>query len=391
MVEIGDVVTEAQPGFACGAQDPDGIFQFRMHNVSKSCQLELDKRRRVPPTAHKDIAKFRVNPGDVLFNATNSPDNVGKSVLVSELDEPAVFSNHFLRLRTDTHRLDPSYLWRWLQLHFDRGTFTAMCHQWVNQASLSREKLLNLPISLPPLDEQHRIAAILERADELRTKRRKVLAEFDNFADAAFQSTFGDALNHASASLGELTQITSGITKGRKVSAPTKPVPYLAVANVQAGHLQLDHVKSIDATDVEIERYALAKGDLVLTEGGDPDKLGRGTVWRNELPLCLHQNHIFRVRITNNSIVPDYLAAYLSSQPAKSYFLRAAKQTTGIASINMTQLRATPVHVPTASAQAAYLSRIRSAETLRRQVEVDAIRLDELFASLQSRAFSGDL
>lgn len=146
--------------------------------------------------------------------------------------------------------------------------------------------------------------------------------------------------------LAEIASVTSGITKGRRTAGATKPVPYLAVSNVQAGHLRLDVVKEIEATSAEIERFALEDGDLVLTEGGDPDKLGRGTVWRRELPLCLHQNHIFRVRLTKGQVSPDYLARYMASSQARSYFRRSAKQTTGIASINMTQLKALPVGVP---------------------------------------------
>lgn len=171
--------------------------------------------------------------------------------------------------------------------------------------------------------------------------------------------------------LAEIASVTSGITKGRRTSGPTKPVPYLAVSNVQAGHLQMDVVKEIEATPSEIERYALEGGDLVLTEGGDPDKLGRGTVWRRELPLCLHQNHIFRVRLTNGKVFPDYLARYMASSQARSYFLRSAKQTTGIASINMTQLKAMPVAVPQLEEQyriAAILDHADAIRAKRRQI-----------------------
>ncbi len=98
---------------------------------------------------------------------------------------------------------------------------------------------------------------------------------------------------HRRVPLAEIADVSSGITKGRRTTASTRAVPYLAVANVQAGHLALDNVKTIDATDAEVQRYALQPGDLVLTEGGDPDKLGRGTLWRGEIAECIHQNHIF--------------------------------------------------------------------------------------------------
>lgn len=83
-----------------------------------------------------------------------------------------------------------------------------------------------------------------------------------------------------------------------------------------------------------------------MTEGGDPDKLGRGAIIREPMENCIHQNHIFRVRLNRKAILPEFFAEYLQHQKSKRYFLRCAKQTTGIASINMKQLRALPVLVP---------------------------------------------
>ncbi len=147
--------------------------------------------------------------------------------------------------------------------------------------------------------------------------------------------------------LDELCDLCSGITKGRKIySMETANVPYMAVANVQDGKLRLENVKTIEATPVEIERYRLLPGDLLLTEGGDPDKLGRGAIWNGEIDVCIHQNHIFRARKTSERIDMGYLAHLVSSPYGKQYFLRQSKQTTGIASINMGQLKRFPVPLP---------------------------------------------
>ena len=202
---------------------------------------------------------------------------------------------------------------------------------------------------------------------------------------------FGDS-RAADVPLCDVADVASGITKGRRTAEPTLQVPYLAVANVQAGKLELDTVKGIASTRSEIERYRLRSGDLVLTEGGDPDKLGRGTVWRDELPLCIHQNHIFRVRIRDDvRVLPDYLAGFMASRGARSYFLRCAKQTTGIASINATQLRALPVRVPPIAEQRTYLARTEAVARQRAVVACSQARADGLFGSLQSRAFRGEL
>ena len=256
---------------------------------------------------------------------------------------------------------------------------------------LDSRVLEELLVPNPPLDEQRRIAAILDQADAIRAKRRQVRAHLDSLTQSIFHDMFGRT-GSPNARLVDIAAVSSGITKGRRTTAPTSPVPYLAVSNVQAGHLKLDIVKTIDATDGEISRYSLAPGDLVLTEGGDPDKLGRGAVWRGELATCLHQNHVFRVRVgSDEGVLPDYLAAFMAGRAARLYFMRAAKQTTGIASINMTQLKALPLHVPPVARQEEYVRRLRAIEKERRAVDQAYAAGDELFASLQARAFRGEL
>ena len=153
--------------------------------------------------------------------------------------------------------------------------------------------------------------------------------------------------NYPIVPLEELCDLCSGITKGRKNgSTVTVEVPYMAVANVQDGSLKLDNVKTIEATHEEIHRYRLLPGDLLLTEGGDPDKLGRGAIWNGEITSCIHQNHIFRARKASEYVDMEYLAHLVSSPYGKRYFLRQSKQTTGIASINMGQLKRFPVPLP---------------------------------------------
>ena len=153
--------------------------------------------------------------------------------------------------------------------------------------------------------------------------------------------------NYPIVPLEDLCDLCSGITKGRKIdSTVTVEVPYMAVANVQDGSLKLDNVKTIEATPEEIHRYHLMPGDLLLTEGGDPDKLGRGAIWNGEISSCIHQNHIFRARKASQHVDMEYLAHLVSSPYGKRYFLRQSKQTTGIASINMGQLKRFPVPLP---------------------------------------------
>lgn len=147
--------------------------------------------------------------------------------------------------------------------------------------------------------------------------------------------------------LRDVADIAAGITLGRKThETELVEVPYLRVANVQDGRLDISSIKTVKATHREIEKWALQDGDLVLTEGGDLDKLGRGACWREQLPLCIHQNHIFRVRFSSALYDPDFVSLQIRSEYGKRFFFAHAKKTTGIASINQQVLGSFPLLSP---------------------------------------------
>lgn len=351
--------------------------------------IERNTGRLLPYTSVRESGvqsgKYRFDSGDVLYSKIRP--NLNK---VARVDFNGLCSADMYALAAHPASISSAYLEHLLRSPLFVSYATNLSGR-ANIPKVNREQLMRFRFNLPPLDEQRRIAAILDHADALRVMRRRSVEALTELTDAAFVDCFGH-MPEPSTLLNDIATVSSGITKGRRTTDATSPVPYLAVANVQAGRLELRSVKTIDATSSEIERYRLKFGDLVLTEGGDPDKLGRGTVWRDELPLCLHQNHIFRVRIQDSSSLhPDYLSAFISSNQSRSYFLKSAKQTTGIASINMTQLKALPIHVPTAEAQSRYLDLVQSINAQRATVVASASVFDHLLRSLQSRAFRGEL
>lgn len=153
------------------------------------------------------------------------------------------------------------------------------------------------------------------------------------------------------AELGDICDIVGGVTVDAKRRGPDLvEVPYLRVANVQRGRLDLAVMKQIAVPQAQVERLRLCPGDVLLNEGGDRDKVGRGWVWDGQIDDCIFQNHVFRARPRDESIQPRWLSHYLN-EAARPYFLSGSKQTTNLASLSLTKVAATPVAVPPANEQ----------------------------------------
>ena len=171
--------------------------------------------------------------------------------------------------------------------------------------------------------------------------------------------------------LREVAFVQTGFAKGKVISGESVRLPYLRVANVQDGFLDLSEIKEVEVAPYEIERFRLQIGDVLLTEGGDFDKLGRGTLWRGEITNCLHQNHIFAVRTSQEFLEPLFFSYQTASPYGRKYFLECSKQSTNLASINSTQLKEFPVLLPPLAEQraiAAILSTWDEAITLTKRL-----------------------
>ena len=159
--------------------------------------------------------------------------------------------------------------------------------------------------------------------------------------------------------LGDLAEIVSGVTLGAKGEISDEVgVPYLRVANVQDGYFDLTEVKTIQVSRSQFEKLQLRYGDVLMNEGGDFDKLGRGSVWREEIKPCIHQNHVFRVRPRDGKLRSYFLAFWSQSEMGKKYFVLNSKQSTNLASINSTQLNRFPVVLPSSIEQERIEARI---------------------------------
>ena len=166
------------------------------------------------------------------------------------------------------------------------------------------------------------------------------------------------------AQLGQLADIRGGIAKNSNVTvADPTSVAYLSVANVQDGYLDLAELSTIEISRKDLARYSVLPGDVLMNEGGDLDKLGRGAIWAGQASPCVHQNHVFVVRC-KLTLLPGYLNIWTSGAAARRYFLLAGKQTTNLASISKTSLGELPVAVPSAEEQLAIATALSDIDAL---------------------------
>ena len=302
-----------------------------------------------------------------------------------------LFDNNVMGIVPDTTKVFTKYFYYILQMFdfYKLAVTTAV-------PSIRKTDVELIEIPLPPLAEQKRIATILDKADAIRRKRQDAIDLADTFLRSVFLEMFGDPVRNPmewdEAPLKDIAFIGSGVTKGKKYKdVELVEVPYMRVANVQDGWIDTSDMKTIFVSPTDVERYSMQKGDLLLTEGGDPDKLGRGAVWDGSVSPCIHQNHIFKVRFDTSVVIPEYASFLIGSIRGKKYFLRAAKQTTGIATINKTQLSNFQMLIPDIDRQKQFLNIVKNTAVTRNKLEQASLEANNLFSSLQLRAFRGDL
>lgn len=302
---------------------------------------------------------------------------------IKYFEKPFAIGADGVKLLEATNRIIPKYGYYFLQ--------TVKLPDAGYDRSFKYLKRITIPV--PDLETQNKIVAILDKAKAIVDKREQTIRKYDELLRAVFLEMFAPYQGFNLTNLVNVADITSGLTKGKKYSGKeTRFAPYMRVANVQDGFLDLSDIKKIEATDEEIERYNLNENDLLLTEGGDPDKLGRGTLWKNEIANCIFQNHIFRVRITDKKvIIPTFLSFQISSNYGKNYFLKAAKQTSGIASINSTQLKAFPVYIPPIERQNKFNEIVLKIEKVKKHLKRSLNISGNLQIALSQLAFNGQL
>lgn len=386
-VALEGLLTEIRPGFASGDDLDEGIFQIRMNNLSQSGELLLDKRRRVSPDA-KQVSWSLLEPGDVLFNATNSPELVGKTAFFIGCDEPVVFSNHFIRLRTHEDRLDPRYLTRWLQGEFQRGYFRAKAKQWVNQATFSQDRLVQMQIPLPPIDEQRRITAVLDAAEALQSKRRQALAKLDSLTQAIFIDMFGDPSSSTlfpRASIGSVAEVVTGNTPSRTIADYYGDhIEWVKSDNIRESGEITRASECLSELGRERGREAPAGSTLVVCIAGSPSSIGRVGLLDREAAF----NQQINALLPGPLVLPEFVFHQLRWGQR---IVQRASTNSMKGMVSKSALAAVEILVPPVKVQREFVESVKTIGEVRSDMSNSFTATELLFASLRQRAFLGEL
>jgi len=395
---MGDVIKQAQPGFACGKRaGSEGFIQLRMNNISSNGHLDLSSVLRVPATK-KQVEKYQLACGDVIFNNTNSAELVGKTTLFYEMDGIFLYSNHLTRLRPIQGVLDSVYLAFWLQLQWCLRLFERICNRWIGQAAVQREKLLNLEIPMPPFPEQKRSAAriqkLMQEVERAKTACEKQLEAAKALTSAYLREIFEseEARKWCKRKLGEIFDVKQGVAMSPRRRQGISSYPFLRTLNVLWGSINLSTLDKMDFTEDEVNKLSLKSGDLLICEGGE---VGRAAVWRGELEVCIYQNHIHRLRGINKKLIPEFYMYWMYTAFKVFHLYSGQASDTTISNISSNRLKSFLIPEPPLKTQEHIVVKLKERMTyidkLQTSIEKQFEAMNALSQLVLREAFEGQL
>ena len=391
----------------------DGVPFIRATDVKRG-KINPDAVQRVDPDDVPWSRAIKLKPGDILV--VRSGAYTGDSAIIPG-EWSAAIAGYDLVLSVDG--AVPEFIaYTMLSPYMLEGQIY-LAKSRAAQPHLNADELGSFVAVLPPEDEQRAIVSFLDgetaEIDALIAKKQRLIELLKEKRTALISHAVTKGLNPKAAMkpsgidwLGDipahwrflrlkfLSTIQSGLTLGKKYNSETTiSRPYLRVANVQDGYLDLTEITQVEIPASDAPRFELRAGDVLMTEGGDFDKLGRGYVWEDQIPRCLHQNHIFAVRPDTEHLDSHFLASVLTSSHGKNYFTSTSQQTTNLATTNRTKLGNLCVPLPDVKEQRAILAAMRSrTKSIDETVNACAVaiaKLNEYRSALISAAVTGKI
>ncbi len=386
LAELAEVITKGTTPTTLGHEFTEtGIPFLRVQNIEggkvnfERDTLFIDER------THEALSRSRIRPGDVLVSIAGS---IGRAGIVP-IGAPALNCNQAVAIVRPKESVHRPFLRLWIessgaQQQIRSSTVTGTI------SNLSLSQLGNLQIPLPPLAEQRRIAEVLDKAEALRAKRRAALAQLDSLTQSLFLDLFGDPTSifqkWPTKKLGELLDFLTSGSRGWAEHYSESGDLFLRIQNVRRDQLLLDDVAYVKAPETaEAKRTRVQPGDVLFSITAD---LGRTAVVPEGLGTAYINQHLSILR--TKALVPRFLSAYFATPSGERQVFGKNRQAVK-AGLNFDDIRSFLIPVPPLDLQHEFARRVAAVEKLKTAQRAALAELDALFASLQHRAFRGEL
>jgi len=362
---------------------------IRLQNIGEG--QFLDAEAHIDESRFEALKPHEAKAGDIVLASLG--ESLPRACLVPEWLGPAIVKADCPRFRPG-----PEHNARFLVLALNSVVVRDQAAQLVHGLGRPRLKLASLKrlmLPVPPRPEQDCIVQRIKATDayigEGESSFLRALDGLALYRSASLHSRIGWA-RWPHVDLGDVANVASGLTKGRRTRDPVKPWNFLRAGNLGNGCLKLDEIKQIDATEKEATQARLQVGDVLMVEGsGSAQRLGQGWVWEGQVADCLHQNHVFRARPDTERLASRFLAWALQAPASRKYFHDTAKTTSGLNTINKAQVCALSLPLPpleeqlnivaeldqaldaTTTHEATLRSQLAASQLLRRAVLTDAV------------------
>lgn len=393
-VTLAEIVESAQSGFAQrpGEEDEGTTPQIRTHNVTPEGRISLEGIKHVT-VAEGDLVRYRLQPGDVIFNNTNSEEWVGKTAIFDRDGGDFVYSNHMTRIRVRSSLVSPTFLALYLHFLWDSGYSRNRSKRWVSQASIGAPTLLKFKVPLPPLPEQQGIVDTLQEVDSIVVAKGRASRRFDDLIQGYYRQQFGryfaaDGLVNP-VRIGErIDSAQYGVSEAMDEEGSHAVLRMNSIS--PTGWLDLSDLKYANLSERDIRATELRNGDLLFNRTNSRELVGKCAIWRGVPGPFSFASYLVRLRL-KEGLLPEFLWSTLNSAYGKYRLLNAAKQAVSMANVSPTDLARIPIPLPPLEEQERFACFVREVELQREGVINASAGYSRLLRALVQEAFSGRL
>ena len=348
------------------------------------------------PRTAKRLQQYDLKAGDIVMTRKGT---VGNCAVYPEHFETGIMHSDLLRLRVDPFRSDSAFLVHQLHYSPDVARQLSLISGGAIMPGINVGRLKQLEVVMPPLAEQRHIAAVLDRAEALRAKRRAALAELDSLTQSLFLDLFGDPVaNERKWPVRAVNDFVAGFESGKSIvgddeADTTSPYRVLKVSAVTSLEFRPDQSKAMPPLYVPPQSHIVRPGDLLFSRANTAELIGATAYVSATPPNLLLPDKLWRFVWHDQPKADPHFVRFLFQQPKfrQEIGQRASGTSGSMKNISQDKVLTIKVGLPPIKLQREFARRVSAVEKLKTAHRASLAELDALFATLQHRAFRGEL